>query len=143
MAAYYLDEADARGADLEMQIEAADRFANQFDFVFIDPSELIPELEQAWSNSPQARYAGRLRAVRLGLLPAAVARGHPPAQRPSDRPHSLGNGPARRAGHNGAAAQPDAAVHERHHHLRNIRVPEITAATRANGSSGQLPRVRI
>lgn len=64
MAAYYLDVADARGVQLEMQVELNARGNQDCVFVFLDPTDLIPELEQSWGCSQQARYAGRLRAVR-------------------------------------------------------------------------------
>jgi hypothetical protein len=64
MAAYYLDVADARGVQLELQVEVNGRNGQDCTFVFLDPTDLILELEQSWGSSQQARYAGRLRAVR-------------------------------------------------------------------------------
>jgi len=70
MAAYYLDVADARGVHLEMQVEINGRGNQDCVLVFIDPTDLIPELEQSWGSSRHARYAGRLRAVRQQMSQA-------------------------------------------------------------------------
>ncbi|KKN87432.1 hypothetical protein LCGC14_0258870 [marine sediment metagenome] len=70
MAAYYQDVADAREIKLEMQVVVSGGRGQDCEFVFTDPADLIPELEQSWSGSKQARYAGRLRAVRQQMAQA-------------------------------------------------------------------------
>ena len=71
MAAYYLDEADRRRAPLSMQVVVLNgRGKQDCEFVFDDPTDLIPKLEQSWGCSEQARYAGRLRAVRQQMAQA-------------------------------------------------------------------------
>ena len=70
LAAYYLDVADDRGVSLDLQVEISGRGNQSCTFVFLDPTNLIHELEQSWSSSKQARYAGRLRAVRQQMAQA-------------------------------------------------------------------------
>ena len=70
LAAYYLDVADARGVKLDLQVVIDGRGNHRCTFVFVDPTNLIPELEQSWGSSQQARYAGRLRAVRQQMTQA-------------------------------------------------------------------------
>jgi hypothetical protein len=80
MAAYYLDVADRREVDLSMRVDPIGRGSQDCEFVFDDPTDLILELEQTWGSSPQARYAGRLRAVRQQM---AQARNRHPRHRRS------------------------------------------------------------
>jgi hypothetical protein len=61
MAAYYLAEASRRNLSLKCTVENGKA---QSIFVFDDPNEMIPELEQSWPSSIQAQYSGFVRALR-------------------------------------------------------------------------------